>query len=192
MRSSVGSVTDCLDQLKEGNPAAVQRLWERYFERLIRLARSKLRAAPRLAGHGEDVALNALASFFRAVKRDRFPQLNDRNDLWQILVMLAHRKACGLIRRERHRVPVVNGPGVAELLDDVPNREPTPEEAVEFAEECERLLEQLKNPKLRQIALWKLEGLTNEEIAERLECVPRTVERKLETIRDIWKQEHRA
>ena len=32
-------------------------------------------------------------------------------------------------------------------------------------------------------------GLTNEEIAEQLHCVPRTIERKLERIREKWSQE---
>jgi len=186
MGSRAGSVTVYLGQLKEGDPAAVQRLWERYFRRLIQLAHGKLRTAPRLAGQDEDVALNALDSFFRAVERDRFPQLRNRNDLWQILVMLTLRKTYRLIRRERHRVPVADGPGVAELLLKASDREPTPDEAVEFAEECERLLDLLNNSKMRQVALWKLEGLTNEEIAAKLNCVPRTVERKLHAIREIW------
>jgi DNA-directed RNA polymerase specialized sigma24 family protein len=192
MRSRAGSVTVYLDQLKDGDPAAVQRLWERYFHRLIHLAHAKLRTAPRLAGQDEDVALNALDSFFRAVERDRFPQLHNRNDLWQILVMLTLRKTYGLIRRERRRVPLADGPGIAEILQKAGDREPTPDEAVEFAEECERLLDLLNNSKLRQVALWKLEGLTNEEIAEKLKCVPRTVERKLQTIRETWQKECRA
>jgi len=192
MRSRAGSVTVYLDQLKVGDPAAVQRLWERYFHRLIQLAHAKLRTAPRLAGQDEDVALNALDSFFRAVERDRFPQLHNRNDLWQILVMLTLRKTYGLMRRERRRVPLADGPGVAELLQTATDRDPTPDEAVQFAEECERLLDLLNNPKLRQVALWKLEGLTNDEIAEKLNCVPRTVERKLQAIRQVWQKECRA
>jgi hypothetical protein len=44
----------------------------------------------------------------------------------------------------------------------------------------------LNDPGLRQIALWKLEGDTNAEIARKLECTLRTVERKLERIRIYW------
>ena len=44
----------------------------------------------------------------------------------------------------------------------------------------------LSDPGLRQIALWKLEGYTNSEIAQQLECTLRTVERKLERIRAYW------
>ena len=68
-------------------------------------------------------------------------------------------------------------------------REPTPEEAAELADECRRLLDSLQEPELRQIALWKVEGYTHEEIAARLDCVPRTIERKVSRIRLLWKHE---
>jgi len=42
---------------------------------------------------------------------------------------------------------------------------------------------------LRSIAVWKMEGYTVEEIAARLGCVPRTIERKLRTIRELWGEE---
>jgi DNA-directed RNA polymerase specialized sigma24 family protein len=72
-------------------------------------------------------------------------------------------------------------------LQDVIGNEPTPELAASFAEECKRLLEALDNAELRQVAVWKMEGYTVEEIAQRLGCVERTVERKLKVIRSIWK-----
>ena len=82
-----------------------------------------------------------------------------------------------LIRR--HRPTEVPGDeDVAQLL----TREPTPEEAAELADECRRLLDSLQEPELRQIALWKVEGYTHEEIAARLDCVPRTIERKVSRI----------
>jgi DNA-directed RNA polymerase specialized sigma24 family protein len=39
---------------------------------------------------------------------------------------------------------------------------------------------------LRDIAVAKLDGFTNDEIAERLGVQTRTVERKLRTIRELW------
>jgi len=63
-----------------------RKLWERYFRRLVGLARKKLRAAPRRAADEEDVALSAFDSFCRGAKLDRFPQLHDRLDVWQLLV----------------------------------------------------------------------------------------------------------
>jgi len=66
---------------------------------------------------------------------------------------------------------------------------PTPEMGVLAAEECQRLLSLLPDDSLQEIALAKLEGYTNEEIAERLHCAPRTVERKLGKIREAWELE---
>jgi hypothetical protein len=54
------------------------------------------------------------------------------------------------------------------------------------ADECRRLLGLLGSDTLRSVALWKMEGLTNEEIAGRLGCVRFTVDRKLQTIRKVW------
>ena len=187
MRSSPGSITVYLDQLRDGNPDAIRHLWKRYFERLIRLARGRLRSIPGLAAYDEDVALNAMASFFRAVEHGRFPDLRDRTDLWHILLMLTHRKAHAL--RRRKRLPVLASAEAAEEILGALSCEPTAKEAIEIAEECEHRLDLLKDSTLRRVALWKLEGFSNEEIAERLGCVPRTVERKLHAIRDIWKKE---
>ena len=56
-------------------------------------------------------------------------------------------------------------------------------------EECRRLLECLTSEELRTIAICKMEGYTNAEIAERLDCATTTVERKLQRIRAQWKAE---
>src|SRR5262249_35153126 len=94
--SSGGSVTLWLEQLKRGNPAAAQPLWDAYFARLVALARARLRAAPRAAADEEDVALSAFDSFCRGAEAGRFPRLDDRDDLWQVLFVITTRKAIGL------------------------------------------------------------------------------------------------
>jgi DNA-directed RNA polymerase specialized sigma24 family protein len=63
--------------------------------------------------------------------------------------------------------------------------EPSPELAVMVAENCERLLDML-DASQRRIALLKLEGHSNAEIAQRLDCGVRTVERRLELTRRVW------
>ena len=72
---SKGSVTRLLAPVQAGDPAAVQQLWQRYFERLVGLARKKLQGARPAGGDEQDVALSALASFCRNAERGRFPQL---------------------------------------------------------------------------------------------------------------------
>ena len=82
--------------------------------------------------------------------------------------------------------PEGSAPGV---LDQVAGREPTPEFAAEVAEESRLLLGRLDNAELQAIAVWKMEGLTNDEIAARLRCATSTVERRLRLIRKLWSAE---
>jgi DNA-directed RNA polymerase specialized sigma24 family protein len=197
--SSFGSVTHWLNLLKAGDTAAAQPLWERYFRRLVGLARTKLRGAPRQAADEEDVALSAFDSFCRAAERGRFPRLDDRDDLARLLLMLTARKALNLRkyaqRQKRGGGRVVSeadlktaGAG-EESLAQVIGPEPTPEFAAQVDEEYHRLLGLLDNDQLRQIAVAKMEGYTIEEMASRFACAPCTVVRKLQKIRASWEPE---
>jgi RNA polymerase sigma factor (sigma-70 family) len=196
--SSAGSVTAWIGRLKAGEAAAAQQLWERYFRRLVALARSKLQATPRRAADEEDVALSAFDSFCRAAQHGRFSRLTDRDDLWPLLVVLTLRKARRLARAERRRKrgggavldeAALSGPAGGEpAFDQVLAREPTPEFAAQVAEGCRALLDRLGDADLRAIALLKMENYTTEEIAARLGCVPRTVRRRLQRIRSIWEK----
>jgi DNA-directed RNA polymerase specialized sigma24 family protein len=196
------SVTQWIDGLKAGDPDAAQKLWERYFRRLVGLAKKKLRAAPRRAADEEDVALSAFDSFCRGAGQDRFPQLHDRLDLWQLLVLVTARKAVDLAQHERRQKRGGGGvldeaamPGPTRssaqgaALEQIEGPEPTPAFAAQVAEEYGRLLERLDSPELRSVAMHKVEGYDNEEIAARLGCGLRTVERRLRLIRSIWEQE---
>src|SRR5262245_4124293 len=154
-----GSVTIWLDQLKS-DPAAAKPLWDRYFARLVALARARLRAVPRGAADEEDVALSAFDSFCRAAAEGRFPRLDDRDDLWQVLFVLTTRKAIGLVRhetREKRGGPRADHPRAADPGPDavatVVSNHPTPDEAAEVAEGCARLLGFLKTYDLRQVAV---------------------------------------
>jgi RNA polymerase sigma factor (sigma-70 family) len=182
--STAESVSHWIQAIKDGDHDAVQKLMERYFQRLAQLARKKLRAIPQLADYGEDVALIAFNSLIRGAERGRFPQLLHRDDLWRLLVVLTIRKAIDVLRKEKREQHKQN-----EDIEQILSSEPTPEQAIEIADECRRLLDRLGDAELRAIALWKLEGYTNDEIAAKLDCVRRTVERRLQLIRQIWEQE---
>jgi DNA-directed RNA polymerase specialized sigma24 family protein len=190
------SVTQWISALKEGDQAAAQVLWEAYFRRLVGLAYARLRNAPRRIADEEDVALSAFDSFCRGAQADRFPRLDDRNDLWQILVLITVRKAIDLRNYEgrpsrgRGRVQSVTEL-TQERIEAIGGNEPTPELAAQLAEEYQRLMEQLGDSTLQSVATWKLEGYTDDEIAARLGCVTRTVERKLARIRRMWAGEMR-
>lgn len=191
MVSSAGSVTYWIDQLKAGDRAAAQPLWEGYFRQLVARTRRKLAGAPRRAADEEDVALSAFASFCRAAAEGRFPQLHDRDDLWQLLIVITDRKAGRLVQYERRQRR-----GGGRVLDEaalplaqVAGGEPSPDFAAQVGEECRRLLAALDDPDLRRAAVLKMEGYTVAEIAAQMGCVPRTVKRWLRLIRQTWEEE---
>jgi RNA polymerase sigma factor (sigma-70 family) len=189
---SHGTITRWIRQLKEGEAEALGPIWAVYCGRLVRLARHKLGGKPLAHGDEEDVALSALKSFWRGVDDGRFPDLEDRNDLWQVLVMLTVRKAIDF----RKRAGAEKRGGAfersdTELLAELVSREPTPESAAELAEEIRRRLDALDADELRAVALAKMQGYTNEEIAAQLGRSMATVERKLRLIRKAWERDLR-
>lgn len=196
------SVTAWLDQLKAGQSSQAGQLWQRYKEQLVRLARRKLGGSPRRVADEEDVVLSAFDGFLQGVADGRFTQLDDRDDLWQVLVMLTERRAIAARRRERTLkrgggqvrgesvfvdagLPDSHRPG----LDQVAAREATADFAAEMTERLRELLSQLTDETQRQIALGKLAGYTNQELAQQLGMSLRAVERKLSIIRDRWRGE---
>jgi DNA-directed RNA polymerase specialized sigma24 family protein len=188
--STPGSVTLWIDRLRAGEALAALKLWENFFQRMVNLARDKLRLTPRAVIDDEDVALLAFNSFCAAVKKGRFPRLNDRHDLWQVLFLLTKRKAIDHIEHENaakcdhtrtEPLPGDGSPGA-----DLAGREPDPAEAAEWAEECRRLLSLLPED-LRLLAVRKMEGYTNEEIVGKTGWSLATVERRLHRIRIEWK-----
>jgi DNA-directed RNA polymerase specialized sigma24 family protein len=197
--SDRGSITRWFGSLQAGDRAAAQQLWERFASRLIGLARARLRSAPRRAADEEDAVLSAFDSFCRGAEQGCYPQLNDRGDLWNLLVAITVRKVSDQIQHEQRQkrgggavvceADLATGSNSGQALDDLIAMEPTPLLAAEMTEQCQRLLDLLDDADLRSIALLKMEGYTNDEIASRLDCVRSTVQRKLNLIRSRWEQE---
>jgi DNA-directed RNA polymerase specialized sigma24 family protein len=196
--ASDGSVSRLIDGLAVGDPAAVEKLWERYFRRLVSLARKKLADAPRRAADEEDVALSAFNSFCINVENGRFPQLLDRDGLWRLLVVVTVRKAAHLRRDEGrqkrgggaiHQTETTRADDGSPMLEAILSKEPSPEFAALASEEHERLMRSLGNDELRSVAQWRMEGYSVEEIAGKLNYAPRSIKRKLQLIRSIWEKE---
>lgn len=198
--SSHGSVSNWIAALKDGDSAAAQPLWERYYSQLVALARKKLGAGTRQAADEEDVVQNAFHSFFKALGQGRFPQLDDRDSLWRLLVVITANKALKQLthasRQKRGGGTFTGSLGINPFgkedeaaLVQVVGTEPTPDFAAQIAEEYRRLLDLLQDETLQQVAVLKMEGSGNDEIAEKLGCSRRTIARKLESIRVLWSNE---
>ena len=194
------SVSQWLDGLKAGEESDIQRLWDRYFHRLVQLAGARLPGHARRVFDEEDVALSAFHSFCDRAGQGQFPELTDRDDLWRLLATITSRKSISVLRHQnrakRGGGQVLGesalmggdnspGDGIAGFL----SREPTPEDAARFADDCARLFHQLDDDTLMLIASRKLEGHDSAEIASDLGVSARTVDRKLRLIREIWSEE---
>jgi len=190
-----GSVTVWLEHLKagKGRDAAVEQLWKRYFQQLVDQAHKHLRSR-RTASDGEDAAIAAFEGFVRAVGNGMFPKLDDRNDLWQVLLMLTANKAKNAVRNENRlkRGGGLAAHGIASSDSEphgilIASANPDPAEAAILADGVAQLLDALGSDELRQIAELALAGYTNAEVATKIGKAIATVERKLKRIREIWK-----
>jgi DNA-directed RNA polymerase specialized sigma24 family protein len=199
-REGEGSVTRWIGDVKDGDRDAMERLWARYFQRLAALARRQLKSSRRAPGavDEEDVALSALNNLWDRISTGELPDVRGRDELWRLLVVIAARKVIGHVRHEgrqkRGSDRVVDEARLATALggDDADVRaqfvaaEPTPEFVAMVAEETVKRLDSLPDPILRQVAILRMEGHSNPEIAAKLGCVVRTIERKLDVIRSLW------
>ena len=192
------SVTCWIDGLRDGSERSAQQLWERYFHQLVRLAGSRLPRGVRRGFDEEDVALSAFHSLCEGVRKGNFPKLDDRDNLWGLLVVITARKALQRVRKATAKKrgggkvlgesalhvdgDASEGAGINQII----GREPSEEFAVDVSEQCEALLELLPDDDMKKLALLKMEGYNNREAAGELGCGVRTVERRLGLIRKIW------
>jgi len=196
-----GSVTRLIIDLRSDEPAvreiAARLVWGRYFKDLLALARNNLSVRIRCREDEEDVLQSMYKSFCARQRRGDF-DLASRDQLWNLLVQITLRKARNVATRHlqkkrdvrREEAEATPEDSLSDMpdaiLDQIDSDGPTPTEAALLNEALEHRFRMLNDPGLRQIAQWKLEGYTNPEIAQRLECTLRTVERKLERIRAYW------
>src|SRR4051812_39687928 len=184
-----GSVTQFFGGLRAGEPSAAEALWERLFPRLVALARRTLSGRPQRAADADDAAQSAFASFCLRVRAGEY-DVGNRTDLWNLLGVITANKA----RMQHRREAAAKRGGGRVVGEDAlarPDGSPLPlDEAAflppaDFDLHCEELLGQLE-PELREVAVLRLLGYRNREIAERHDCTERKVERKLNLIRLRW------
>lgn len=194
------SVSDWIEGLRIGDELAAHRLWERFSAVLVEQARRRLGDVPKAMSDEEDIAISVFRSICRGAAAGRFNDVKNRDDLWWLLLAVTKQKVVDHIRRETAQK---RGGGrvttVASIYDEQGNNafaldwlighEPSPDFLVMLEEQSKRLLGLLHDEQLRSVAVSRIEGYTVPEIAAHLDLSTRSVERKLQRIRQIWARE---
>lgn len=191
------SVTAWVKALQEGEADAAQNLWKRYFEKLVTQAEARIRNCPQGTIEAEDIAVSVFESLWRGANEGRFHNLHNRDELWWLLLALTKRKVASHIRKEtalkrggnKTQKSLNSDENSGYTFQELVSDEPTPEYLAMLQEEYENLLSNLRDDRLREIAVLRLEGYTSQEISKQLEISVPTVTRKLRLIRAAWSKE---
>lgn len=199
--SKTTNISHWINLVKTGDSTAANRIWQHYFDRLVRSVRGRLVGQNRAVSDEEDIVLSVFDSFYNAAENGRFPDLSDRDDLWRLLLRMAARK---VVDKRRHDLRQRRGGNVkhhslghagddsavddGRVMEAIGN-EPSPEMVLMMQESVEQLFSHLGVGQLRDLAGAKLEGFSNAELAQRFGCSERTIERRLHLIREKCQQE---
>lgn len=193
------SVTIWLRQLAQGDQEAAGKLWERYGPELLELSRRKYRGVNGPQADEEDLVQSVFRSLWQGARRGQLHELQDREQLWWLLLSITRRKACNrhaYNQRSKRARPTVSLSGTSEDSDNgmpksslVDADQPPADWLLILAEEQDRLFTLLRDDTLREIAQRKLDGFTHQDIASNLGVTVRTVIRKFQLIREIWSKE---
>ncbi len=179
---------DLVSDYQAGSESAARDLFDKYCERLMKLA--KRRIGQRMASRfdPEDVIQSAFRTFFTRVKNDEFT-FEAEDDLFKLLVRLTVRKT---LRRIEHHSAAKRNPNLeaAQRTDDVEpfslvaSHTVTPDMEVALIDEFQDFIGNL--PELdRKVIELKIQGYSTVEIAEQVGSYERKVRRVLERIEKL-------
>lgn len=186
---ALDSISTTVAGLMKGEEEAVEKVFARYFDALVRKAKRRLGQGMERAGDAEDIALEALRQFFAKARQNGFAKLRKNDDIRTLLLVLVDRRTLDFKRSAQRRRRVEVGESVVANRGDDPapfdleDFRPPKDFVVSFGCEVQELLGSIGDRGLAEIAVMRLEGWTNAEIARSLNLSERSVERKLERIR---------
>jgi RNA polymerase sigma factor (sigma-70 family) len=184
--------------MQKGEDWAFDTFFKTYYDRLVQFAKRRVGSFPLRTFDEEDVALSAMNSLFNCLRENRYEAQNSV-ELWQILITITKRKL--IHRREREYAQKRGGGNVrgdsvwAQAGENGrfhkqpdTKRHMTPDAQVELLETTDLLFQRLEDDKTREVARLLLEGYRINDIAEKLNCVRRTIERRIVYIRELWSE----
>ena len=177
------------DEFIAGDAHAFEELYNRYSERLIRLARSRI--SKRLAARieAEDVVQSVFRTFFGRAQKGQF-HFDAENDVSKLLVAITMNKLRNKVdwhtaaKRDVGAEMALDSNGSLPSAFDADGETPSPTAVVTFVDLLDNFMVSLRETD-RQILELRLQNLTQQEIAEQVGCTERTVRRVLERIRHL-------
>jgi DNA-directed RNA polymerase specialized sigma24 family protein len=186
------TVTGIIQRVRIGDEVAAQELWNQYSEQIIEVARHSLKNSSRRVQDEEDVA---------GITAGGFPELDHRDQLWRLLVVITTRKAAAIIEKDPRQkrssgdvrgdsavMSRENEGGVQGSFDQLESEKVPPDIAIVVADQTRQLLGSLPDETSQLIAALKIDGFTHQEIGDRLSINTRTVEQRLKQIRELWQK----
>lgn len=170
--------------LASGDPSIEEEFWKTYAGPLHRVADRQLSQQLKRRVDPEDVVQSACRTFFRRVRQGEF-QLQDRSDLWRLLLTITlnkarmqarfHGRACRGMDREQSLAEEPAG-GKGKNFEDALAE-------IDFNDFLESILKHLSEEQ-QEILQRTLDGQTQDEIAAAVGCSQRTVRRMQTKIRE--------
>src|SRR4051812_36186960 len=158
---------DLIKQFRDGSDSAARELFDKYCERLMRLAKRRIGQRMTSRVDPEDVIQSAFRTFFVRVRNDEF-KFEGENDLFKLLVRLTVHKTLRQVafHRAAKRNPELEAAQASdayELLQQLTADDPPPEVEVALVDEFERFMNQLTTFERRVLEM-KLQGYSTTEI----------------------------
>jgi DNA-directed RNA polymerase specialized sigma24 family protein len=181
--SNENPITEWIEAVRHGDEQSAKKLWDCYFERLLKFARRQMSSIPGAVYDEEDTAISTFRILYSKLQQGSYADLEGRDEFWKLMLSIALRKINRRVdyeAAEKRQIPESHDWRTdEELIADIPRQA--------LATEYASMLASLRDVNLERVVLWKLEGYTNEEIAVKLHRTKRTVQRMLNLIRELWK-----
>lgn len=189
-----GSVTRWIEQMRAGDRIAVNALSERYFKKLGNAARSRLHKQAQTLHDKDDVANFVLEAVVRNISQGKYPDLQDRDDLWFLMLSITQCRISNILKRERsQKVQPTSLTSLTELLEtyegelsDLSLNSDPEQVAIEINDCWQELMRILPDDDFREIARLKLDFYSNRQISSMMKLTPKYIDRKVAEIQRMW------
>jgi DNA-directed RNA polymerase specialized sigma24 family protein len=193
-------ITEYLQALKAGDADSLNDILNAYWCQLVTHCDARLSRQLKTQQEGQDFAIQAFQNLAEGIKRGRWPRLENRTDLWQVLLQAANCRIRDFVRQQMatkrggqlQRLGTgPNSPATGLVdLDQFPARDAFAADAEQLVQLMLELSHRLRGMTTHvRILVDHLNNYTNQEIAIRHEISSRTVRRKLDEVLEILREE---